>query len=110
MIILELLQHSPYYLDEVRMDYSKSTILARLASFDTLKVIVGLYIAQVIAVKAYWLFVYPYYVSPLRHLPGPKVRTDCTCNGPNLKSLTACLLGPPLPHRPGDQPVQEREP
>ena len=28
-----------------------------------------------VLVKCYRIFVYPFWVSPLRHLPGPKVRT-----------------------------------
>lgn len=30
---------------------------------------------QYLLVKAYRVLVYPFYVSPLRHLPGPKVCT-----------------------------------
>jgi hypothetical protein len=44
-----------------------------LSGRDTLIAIVGLYLAQIIVVKVYQVFIYPYYVSPLRRLPGPKV-------------------------------------
>lgn len=27
----------------------------------------------VLLTTVYWLFIYPFYVSPLRHIPGPKV-------------------------------------
>jgi hypothetical protein len=29
---------------------------------------------QYLLLKVYRIFIYPFYVSPLRHLPGPKVR------------------------------------
>lgn len=95
------------------MDSSKSAVLTRLVSFDALKVLIGLYIAQFIVVKAYWLFIYPYYVSPLRHLPGPKVSQQLKSSvlPVEAKDLAAyAMLGPPFPHRSGNQPVQEWEP
>lgn len=33
----------------------------------------GLLLFQYLLVKAYRVLLYPFYVSPLRHLPGPKV-------------------------------------
>ncbi len=33
----------------------------------------GLWVAYHLLYQAYRVFVYPYYVSPLRHLPGPTV-------------------------------------
>ncbi|KAK5651356.1 hypothetical protein OQA88_12589 [Cercophora sp. LCS_1] len=44
----------------------------KLWRLDTVLVLVCVYIFHVTAHKLYQLFIYPYYVSPLRHLPGPK--------------------------------------
>jgi hypothetical protein len=41
--------------------------------WDTVKAAIFILSALFLAYQAYRVFVYPYYVSPLRHLPGPKV-------------------------------------
>ncbi|KAK0732281.1 cytochrome P450 [Lasiosphaeris hirsuta] len=46
--------------------------LERLLRLEVLWAVLGLYLAQLVAYKAYQLFIYPYFASPLRHLPGPK--------------------------------------
>jgi hypothetical protein len=38
-----------------------------------LKTFLGLFVSQYLLLKCYRIFIYPFYVSPLRHLPGPKV-------------------------------------
>jgi hypothetical protein len=48
--------------------------LERLLRPDVLLALLGLYLVQLVAYKAYKIFLYPYFVSPLRQLPGPKVR------------------------------------
>lgn len=45
-----------------------------LSAIDLVWGFLGLYLAQYLAHKIYNIFIYPYYVSPLRHLPGPKVK------------------------------------
>jgi len=45
----------------------------RLLRPNVLAAILGTYIAQAVAYRLYQLFLYPYFVSPLRHLPGPTV-------------------------------------
>lgn len=37
------------------------------------KLTVAVFLVQYLAVKFYRIFLYPYFFSPLRHLPGPKV-------------------------------------
>lgn len=37
------------------------------------KTFLGFFTIQFLAVKCYRIFLYPYYFSPLRHLPGPTV-------------------------------------
>jgi hypothetical protein len=39
----------------------------------TFIIFIKLFIAQLVVVLVYNVFVYPFYRSPLRHLPGPKV-------------------------------------
>jgi hypothetical protein len=41
--------------------------------YDGLRTWLILLSALFILSKVYWMWIYPYYVSPLRHLPGPKV-------------------------------------
>lgn len=48
-------------------------LLGRLLTFEAVSAIFGLYLAKIIVTQLYKLFIYPYYVSPLRNLPGPKV-------------------------------------
>lgn len=40
---------------------------------DTASTAIIVFSAVFLAYQLYRIFVYPYYVSPLRHLPGPKV-------------------------------------
>ncbi|KXX74106.1 Cytochrome P450 4F5 [Madurella mycetomatis] len=47
-------------------------ILKGLLRLDMLTAVLGVYLAQLVAYKIYRAFIYPYFVSPLRHLPGPK--------------------------------------
>ncbi|GAB1316901.1 Cytochrome P450 monooxygenase FUM15 [Madurella fahalii] len=47
-------------------------ILKRLLRLDVLIAVLGVYLLQLVAYKIYRIFIYPYFVSPLRHLPGPK--------------------------------------
>lgn len=49
-------------------------ILKGLPRLDMLTTVLGVYLAQLVAYKLYRIFIYPYFVSPLRHLPGPKVQ------------------------------------
>ncbi len=44
-----------------------------VSPWGVLGVVAGLYVAQLIVYWLYRIFIYPFYVSPLRHLPGPKV-------------------------------------
>ena len=44
-----------------------------LATQATLLRFCGLFIAQYLLVTFYRVIVYPHFVSPMRHLPGPKV-------------------------------------
>ncbi|KAK3312699.1 cytochrome P450 [Apodospora peruviana] len=46
--------------------------LNRLPYLNILVVLLAGYVGQYVAYKLYRLFIYPYFVSPLRHLPGPK--------------------------------------
>ncbi|KAK0619145.1 cytochrome P450 [Immersiella caudata] len=46
--------------------------LKKLLRADVLAAVLGMYVAQIVAYRTYRLFIYPYFVSPLRHLPGPK--------------------------------------
>ncbi|KAK3354034.1 cytochrome P450 [Lasiosphaeria hispida] len=46
--------------------------LERLLRLEILVAVLGVYLAQLVAYKTYQFFIYPYFVSPLRHLPGPK--------------------------------------
>ncbi|KAK0649782.1 cytochrome P450 [Cercophora newfieldiana] len=43
-----------------------------VVSFQVIAALIGLYVSFSLASKAYRIFIYPHYVSPLRHLPGPK--------------------------------------
>ena len=45
----------------------------RIASFEVIAAVIGFYLCFFLASKAYQIFIYPHYVSPLRSLPGPKV-------------------------------------
>jgi hypothetical protein len=47
--------------------------LLRLDVQRVLAAVLGVYLAQLVAYKVYRIFIYPYFVSPLRRLPGPKV-------------------------------------
>jgi len=48
------------------------TFLLGLPRRDIVALLVGFFVAQLVARQIYQLFVYPCFVSPLRHLPGPK--------------------------------------
>lgn len=41
---------------------------------QTLLAVGGVYLLYLVVRMVYALFIYPFYVSPLRHLPTPKVR------------------------------------
>jgi len=41
-------------------------------------ILIGVFLARIVGYRIYRLFIYPYFVSPLRHLPGPKVRKNLT--------------------------------
>ena len=45
----------------------------RLLHLDVPLVLLAMFLLRRAAYKGYRLFIYPYFVSPLRHLPGPKV-------------------------------------
>ena len=45
----------------------------RIVSFEVIAALIGFYLFFYLASKAYRIFIYPYHVSPLRNLPGPKV-------------------------------------
>jgi len=45
----------------------------RLLRLDVPLILLGMFLLHRAAYKAYRLFVYPYFASPLRNLPGPKV-------------------------------------
>lgn len=45
-----------------------------IGSQGLLRLVFALFLAQYVALKLYSIFVWPFLVSPLRHLPGPKVR------------------------------------
>jgi hypothetical protein len=45
----------------------------RIVNFEVIAALIGFYVSFYLASKAYRIFIYPYYVSPLRNLPGPKV-------------------------------------
>jgi hypothetical protein len=47
--------------------------LGGLTPLGLFELVVGAYVAQLLMRKIYGIFIYPRYVSPLRHLPGPKV-------------------------------------
>lgn len=47
-----------------------------LFGMPAVKVWLGLVLGQYIVAKMYSIFLYPHFVSPLRHLPGPKVLQD----------------------------------
>ncbi|KAL2200646.1 cytochrome P450 [Corynascus similis CBS 632.67] len=49
-----------------------ASYLERLLRKDVLLSLLGLYLAQLVVYRAYKIFIYPYFVSPLRQLPGPK--------------------------------------
>jgi len=58
-----------------------SKLVKKVITADFLGGLFILYILQLVGYKVYRAFVYPYYVSPLRHLPGPKVTMPCkTCS------------------------------
>ncbi|KAK0726090.1 cytochrome p450 monooxygenase [Lasiosphaeris hirsuta] len=44
----------------------------RFLRLDVPLVLLGVFLFRLAGSKAYRLFIYPYFVSPLRHLPGPK--------------------------------------
>lgn len=54
---------------EVAALYPASQYLS-LATFQAL---LGLVLLQWLVIKSYRIFIYPFYISPLRNLPGPKV-------------------------------------
>lgn len=43
-----------------------------LTSYAALKTFIAIFSSLLVLRAIYWLWIYPYYVSPLRHLPGPK--------------------------------------
>lgn len=47
--------------------------LAGISNYSFPKAAFGLLLVQYALVKYYRIFLYPFYFSPLRHLPGPKV-------------------------------------
>ncbi|KAL2019390.1 hypothetical protein VTK56DRAFT_9681 [Thermocarpiscus australiensis] len=49
-----------------------ASYLERLLRPDVLLALLGVYLAQLVAYKTYKIFIYPYLVSPLKQLPGPK--------------------------------------
>ena len=51
------------------------TIQQKTGGSGFVKTFLGFFVAQYLAVKCYRIFLYPYYFSPLRHLPGPTVST-----------------------------------
>lgn len=73
----------------------------------------GLILFATLALRTvYWVWIYPYYVSPLRHLPGPKVWHSQLSRAARAENLAAHILllpGPSLPSRPGSQAVHVRE-
>ncbi len=78
----------------------------RLLRLDGPLVLLAIFILRHLGYRAYRLFIYPYFVSPLRNLPGPKARahTHDICPGKTANSHS----GPPFPYRPDAQPVSER--
>lgn len=46
-------------------------------------ILIGVFLARIAGYRIYRLFIYPYFVSPLRHLPGPKVRNTPTTPTPS---------------------------
>ena len=50
----------------------------------SLGILLALVVAQYVVVKLYDIFVWPFYVSPLRHLPTPKVQSSLQYCGPLL--------------------------
>ncbi|KAK4445354.1 putative cytochrome p450 protein [Podospora aff. communis PSN243] len=53
------------------MDISTS-IVQRIINLEFIAILLGAYISYWTLSKVYAIFIYPYYVSPLRNLPGPK--------------------------------------
>jgi hypothetical protein len=53
--------------------FSSSIIIQRVVNFEVIATLIGVYVSLFLASKVYRIFIYPYYVSPLRNLPGPKV-------------------------------------
>lgn len=51
-----------------------SNLVSRFYRLDVALVFLTLFIARIVGFKLYRLFFYSYFVSPLRYLPGPKVR------------------------------------
>ena len=45
------------------------------SQFSTFNTSVGVFLLQYVAVKLYRIILYPAFFSPLRHLPGPTVRS-----------------------------------
>ena len=80
----------------------------RLLHLDVPLILLGMFLLRRAAYKAYRLFVYPYFASPLRNLPGPKVSNQQTCTHKIMQRLTWTHEEPPLPHRAHAQPVSER--
>lgn len=59
---------------EIAALYPRSQYL----SWPVLKSLLGLLLLHYAVIKCYRMFIYPYWFSPLRHLPGPKVRCPAT--------------------------------
>lgn len=47
----------------------------RLLPLGLILKLLGMFVICFAGYRIYRLFIYPYFVSPLRHLPGPKVKT-----------------------------------
>ncbi len=68
-------------------------------------VLCGSFLALYLVAKAFRIFIYPYYLSPLRHLPGPSVSAPHTAIPSPLPRAPTCPpdrltpTGPPLPPR-----------
>ena len=48
-------------------------VVQRVIDFKVMAILIATYLSFYLASTAYRIFIYPHYVSPLRHLPGPKV-------------------------------------
>lgn len=81
-----------------------STILTT----QTLSMAAVLFLAYFILSGIYSIYIYPFYLSPLRHLPTPKVRIHSLLMVKYLSSSTDKILTgePPLATGTNDKPLQ----